>query len=49
VGARASRVATVKYHYFYRFFTYSVRRGPERKLLGSSAKRPPSAGGRDPL
>lgn len=49
MGARAQREAAVKYHYFYRFFTYSVRRGPERKLLGSGAKRAPSVGARDPL
>jgi hypothetical protein len=49
VGALLREEAIVKYHYFYRFFTYSVRRGPGRKPPGSGAKRAPSAGARDPL
>ncbi len=28
----------MKYHYFYRFFTYSVKRRAGRKLLSSGAK-----------
>ena len=41
--------ATVKYHYFYRFFTYSVKR--ERAFTGlvSGVKRLVLAAGRDPL
>lgn len=33
--------AKLKYHYFYRFFTYSVKRRAGRKLLDSGIK--PSA------
>ena len=33
-----SRKATVKYHYFYRFFTYSVKRSLGRKALISDVK-----------
>jgi hypothetical protein len=35
VGARAQ----LKYHYFYRFFTYSVKRRAGREPLLSGAKR----------
>ncbi len=34
MGARA----TLKYHYFYRFFTYSVERKAGRKPLASGIK-----------
>ena len=44
-----SFTAQLKYHYFYRFFTYSVKRRAGRKPLTSGSKRPTSAAGRDPL
>ena len=34
--------AQLKYHYFYRFFTYSVERRVGRKPLSSGIKRPTS-------
>ena len=37
--------APVKYHYFYRFFTYSVKRRVGRKSLSSGVKRPASMSG----
>ena len=37
--------ATLKYHYFYRFFTYSVERRAGRKPLASGIKLPTSPPG----
>ncbi len=45
-GSRANLgAAPVKYHYFYRFFTYSVERrlGPLCRSLVSGVKRPAAA------
>ena len=36
----------MKYHYFHRFFTYSVRRGLSRTALDSGVKRSRSAAAR---
>ena len=40
--------AQLKYHYFYRFFTYSVKRRAGLASLDSGFKRPAYVG-RDPL
>ena len=45
MGARA----TLKYHYFDRFFTYSVERKAGRKPLASGIKADSSADGRSAL
>ena len=41
--------AQLKYHYFYRFFTYSVKRKAGRKSLNSGFKRPASRRARSAL
>jgi hypothetical protein len=45
VGAHAQ----LKYHYFYRFFTYSVKRRAGRKSLVSGIKCPASCRARSAL
>ena len=41
--------AQLKYHYFYRFFTYSVKRRMGREALSSGIKRPASRWARSAL
>ena len=41
--------AQLKYHYFYRFFTYSVKRGAGRKSLDSRIKHAALGGVRSAL